>query len=53
MEEAGIPEPGCLKESCSSVMQKLLPHFTEEETEAQRGPRTCPGAHSWGGSWEG
>lgn len=33
--EAGVPEPGCLKESCSSVMQKLLPHFTEEETEAQ------------------
>ena len=44
VEEAGVPEPGALKESCSSVMQKLLPHFTEEETEAQRGPRTCPGA---------
>ena len=51
--EAGVPEPGCLKESCSSVMQKLLPHFTEEETEAQRGRRTCPRAHSWGRSWEG
>lgn len=51
--EAGVPEPGCLKESCSSVMQKLLPHFTEEETEAPRGLRTCPRAHSWGRSWEG
>ena len=48
--EAGVPEPGCLKESCSSVMQKLLPHFTEEETEAQRGRRTCPRAHSWSGN---
>ena len=45
--EAGVPEPGCLKESCSSVMQKLLPHFTEEETEAQSGEGAYQRANTW------
>ena len=31
---------------CSSECAYIHPHFTEEETEAQRDQATCPKAHS-------
>ena len=44
-----------IKNCCNDFIGRgyYYAHFTDEETEGQRGQDTCPQSHSTGQSWDG